>query len=107
MAAENRPKDVAQLVSELWEMVVTYAKQETVDPVKRLGRFVAYGILGSAVLGIGLSLGVLALLRALQTETGTTFAGNWSWAPYAITAGACLIFVGAALASASRGGDRR
>ena len=27
----------------------------------------------------------LSGLRALQTETGTTFTGNWSWVPYFIT----------------------
>ena len=27
---------------------------------------------------------MLAGLRALQTETGDTFDGNWSWVPYLI-----------------------
>jgi hypothetical protein len=26
----------------------------------------------------------IGLLRTLQTETGSTFTKNWSWAPYAI-----------------------
>jgi hypothetical protein len=37
-----------------------------------------------------LLLGVGAL-RALQTETGDTFAGDWSWAPYGITFVALLV----------------
>ena len=40
---------------------------------------------------------LLGGLRALQTETGTTFDGNWSWAPYLIAlagAGVVLAFVG-------------
>ncbi|NCG36732.1 MAG: hypothetical protein GWP48_04300 [Actinobacteria bacterium] len=32
----------------------------------------------------GISL-TLAMLRALQTETGTAFTGNLSWTPYLIT----------------------
>ncbi|MEO6120972.1 MAG: hypothetical protein ABIW46_03005, partial [Acidimicrobiales bacterium] len=58
--------------------------QETVQPIKRLGRFVALGVAGSALAGLGAILLTLAGLRALQTETGDTFGGNWSWAPYAI-----------------------
>ena len=34
--------------------------------------------------GLGVVLLLLALLRLLQTETGTTFAGNLSWIPYLI-----------------------
>jgi hypothetical protein len=30
-------------------------------------------------------------LRALQTETGETFAGDWSWAPYLIVFAALLL----------------
>jgi hypothetical protein len=39
---------------------------------------------------------MLSLLRALQTETGTTFTGNWSWAPYIIV----LVVAGAVAAYA-------
>jgi hypothetical protein len=31
------------------------------------------------------------LLRVLQTETGSTSTGSWSWAPYAITVVVALI----------------
>lgn len=78
-------KGLPTLASELWELVVTYLRQETIVPVKGLGRFVALGVAGSAVLSLGLLLLVVALLRVLQTETDTYFTGNLSWAPYAIT----------------------
>ncbi len=78
-------KTVPQVISELKELTVTYAKQETVDPLRNVGRFVGFGVGGSFLLGIGLCLLALAGLRALQTETGDTFEGNWSWAPYLIT----------------------
>jgi hypothetical protein len=39
----------------------------------------------------------LAGLRALQTETGDTFTGGWSWAPYLITTAALGLFAGLAV----------
>lgn len=86
--AQTRPatsKSVPTLVEELWQLVVTYVKQETVEPIKGLGRFVGFGIGGSFLVGLGTVLLLVGGLRALQEETGTTFTGNWSWAPYGIT----------------------
>ena len=70
---------------DVWELLVAYAKQETVEPLRGLQRWVAAGAGGSLLIATGVSLLLLACLRALQTETGTTFTGNWSWAPYLIT----------------------
>lgn len=67
---------------DLKELIVAYVKQETIEPIKGLGRFLAFGLLGSFLLSVGTLMLVLAGLRALQTETGTMFAGNFSWAPY-------------------------
>lgn len=80
----DQPKSIPQVVSELKELTVDYAKQETIDPLKGLSRFVAYGVGGSLLLAIGLGLLGLSGLRALQTETGTWFTGSLSWAPYLI-----------------------
>jgi hypothetical protein len=85
-------KSVPQVLGELKEMTVSYAKQETIDPIKGLGRFVGFGVGGSMLLGIGLCLLCLAALRALQTETDGTFDGFWSWAPYFITTVVIAIF---------------
>ena len=85
------------MASELWELTTTYAKQETIDPLKGLGRFLAFGVGGAIVLGAGFVLLLLAGLRALQTETGSTFTGNWSWAPYLIVLGAGAILIVLAL----------
>jgi len=74
------------------DLVVGYVKQETVGPLKDLGRFVAYGTIGSFFLGIGSILLLVALLRALQEETGT-FHGNLSWIPYLIVASFGLMLV--------------
>ena len=90
-------KSVPQVLGELKDMTVSYAKQETIDPLKSIGRFVGFGVGGSFVLGVGLCLLGLAALRALQTETGDTFEGNWSWAPYLITTVALLVFAALAV----------
>ena len=82
---------------DFFQLVVDYAKQETLGPLKSLGRFVAYGVAGSMAITLGAVLLLLAVLRALQTETGSTFTGNLSWLPYLITvAGAVAIMVLAA-----------
>ncbi len=86
-------KGLPTLAVELKDLVVAYAKQETLDPIKGLGRFIAFGVAGSLLLAIGLVLLVLALLRGLQTELADTFDGNFSFAPYLITLVVCIVFL--------------
>jgi uncharacterized membrane protein YedE/YeeE len=91
-------KSIPQVLSELWEMLVSYAKQETVDPLKGLGRFVAFG-LGAALVGsTGIILLTLGLLRLLQTHTDDHLSGNWNWVPYL----AALVLLGLLIALAVR-----
>lgn len=106
--AERRPNDksIPNLATELWDLVRAYAKQETIQPAKGLGRFVTFGVAGSVLLGLGTVLLVLAVLRALQDETGTTFDGNWSWAPYMLTLVICAAVIGAALSAVRKKGSR-
>lgn len=78
------PKAIPEVATELWELATAYAKQETIEPLKGLGRFLGYGIGGAIAWGIAVSLLMLGGLRALQTETGTMFTGNLSWLPYVI-----------------------
>jgi hypothetical protein len=92
-------------VKELWELIVEYFKQETVVPLQQLGRWVAYGLLGALLLGSGVLFLATSALRALQTETGSTFTGNWSWVPYVIVTVALLI--GGALTWMARGRRRK
>jgi hypothetical protein len=87
-------KSPQQTIQELRDLVVAYFKQETVEPLKGLGRYVGFGIGGAFVLGFGVLFLATGALRALQTETGTTFTGNWSWVPYAIVFVALLVLAG-------------
>jgi len=70
------------LLREIVTMVVAYVKQETVEPLQGLGRFVAFGAAGILVAGIGIFLLVLGGLRLLQTETGSAFRGHLKFLPY-------------------------
>jgi hypothetical protein len=77
-------KSIPQVMTELWEMLVSYAKQETVEPLKGLGRFVAFGGGAALVGGIGIILLTLAGLRGLQDHNGGHLDGNWNWVPYLV-----------------------
>jgi len=73
-----------QLVIELRDLIIAYVRQETVTPIKNLGRYILFGVGGALLLGLGVVLLGVGALRLLQTETGSTFRGDWSWAPYGI-----------------------
>ena len=70
-------------VDEIKELGTRYLKEETIEPVKNLGRFAAWGCLGSLLVGLGSLLLLLGVLRLLQTETAV-FRGDLSWLPYLI-----------------------
>ena len=96
-------KSLPTLAGELWELVLTYLKQETLEPLKGIGRFIGLGLAGAAATAIGLVLLVLGLLRLLQTETAPHLAGHLSWLPYIIV---LVVSAGLAMAFASLIGSR-
>ena len=98
MADRSDDKSLPTQISELWQLVLAYFRQETVEPVRNLGRFVAFGVAGSLVLGLGVGLLLLATLRFFQTETGSAFTGHLSWVPYVIMVLVSLVLAGAAMA---------
>jgi hypothetical protein len=75
---------MSEIATELWALTKDYARQETVDPIKGVGRYLGYGAAGALLGGVGVILLMLAGLRALQTETGDALDGNLSWLPYLI-----------------------
>jgi hypothetical protein len=93
-AGSARKPALPQLVLELKDLVVTYVKQETILPLRQLGRYLAFWVAGALLLGLGVLLLAVGCLRLLQTETGTTFAGDWSWAPYLIVVAALVVGAG-------------
>jgi hypothetical protein len=87
--AEALPNEARELV----DLVIAYTKQETVDPLKRLGKSVAFGVAGAMLVGIGGVFLTLSALRAVETETDFFEEHNLTWAPY--LALALLLVVGA------------
>ncbi len=86
---------------EIQQMLVSYAKQETVDPLKTLGRYIAFGIAGSIFVALGYSFLALGVLRYAQTFD--TFSGDWSsMAPYGIALAATVLFLVIILSTLSR-----
>jgi hypothetical protein len=81
---EPQSKSIPEVTSELWALTKDYAKQETIDPLKGVGRYLTFGVPGAVLIGFGVVLLMLSALRALQTQTGSTFHGSLSWLPYII-----------------------
>ena len=81
--SDNGSHGLRDAGDDAFQLTVDYVKQETVEPLKGLGRFLGYGIVGSFALALGILLLLIGVLRLLQTETGTALTGHWSWVPYA------------------------
>jgi multisubunit Na+/H+ antiporter MnhB subunit len=79
-STDSLPSEARELV----DLVVGYAKQETVDPIKRLGKTVAFGVAGAALVGIGGVFLSMAALRAMEEETDFFYEHNLTWLPYFI-----------------------
>ena len=92
-------KGVGEVVNDLWQLVRDYAKQETIDPLKSIGRFLAWGVAGSVMLSLGLIFGTLAVLRVLQSETGKHLTGSLTFIPYLVALVVDAIAIGLAVRS--------
>lgn len=90
---------------ELWRLLVAYARQETVDPLRSLGRSLVWGLVGTVLMGAAAVFAALAVLRVLQSET-TVFDDALSWLPYLLAALLMLLVAGLALWGISRASDR-
>jgi uncharacterized BrkB/YihY/UPF0761 family membrane protein len=72
-------------VPELVAFVKSYAKQETIDPLRGVGRWVAFGTAGAFCLGLGLVVVLLGVLRLVEEEWDRSSSGSLSWLAYLIT----------------------
>lgn len=102
-ASEGTVKRLQESSGDVLQIVVDYVKQETIEPIRGLGRFVAFGLTGSILIGSGLVLLLVAMLRLLQTETGTALTGNLSWVPYGAVVIVALVLIGLFTWRISRG----
>jgi hypothetical protein len=107
-SSDNGSHGLRHAGDDAFQLTVDYLKQEVVEPLRGLGRFLYMGIAGSFFLAFGLLLILLGVLRLLQTETGSALDGDWSWVPYAavVVLGVAVIAV-AALRIQSGPGQRK
>jgi hypothetical protein len=76
-----KQKSMGETFQELRELLVAYARQETVDPLNKLKQYLGWGIPGAFLLGLGTYLISLGILRGLQQFDNT--ASSWaSMLPY-------------------------
>ncbi len=73
-------KSLSELGRELIDLTVTYAKQETIGPLRSLGPRIGWGVLGAGVASAGLVFLLVGILRLVQVEAG--LRGLWSFVPY-------------------------
>lgn len=91
LVPDKTPKRQAE---DLKDLLVAYVKQETLDPLKNSGRYLARGIGGALLIGVGVVFLAIGALRALQTETGDGLDGNLTAVVYVIVL--VLLVAGAA-----------
>lgn len=84
-------KSVPEVLQELWELLKAYAEQETLDPLKGLGRNIGMGLGGALAISLGTFLLAMSVLRLLQKFD--VFDEAWSWVPYIVT----FAFLGAVI----------
>lgn len=80
-------------VGDIVDFVKAYAKQETLGPLKGVGAWLAYGAAAALLLGIGLVLMLVGLLRLLQAEWTRSASGSLSWLAYLITLLVAIVIV--------------
>jgi hypothetical protein len=93
---ETGIRGVRKSGGEAVQVTIDYLKQETLGPLKGLGRFLAWGLAGSLAIAIGLVLLLVGILRLLQDETGSSLTGDWSWVPYFVVSVLGLAVLGVA-----------
>ena len=102
----EKDKSLPGEAQELFQLVVGYAKQETLGPVRNLGRFLGFGLAGALLGSLGTVLLLLGGLRLLQTETGDAFDGRLTFIPYLLVLVVSGGIAAGALKARSRGQRR-
>ena len=91
----------APSLGEMYDLVRDYVKQETLDPIRGAGRWMAWAALGAVTLILGMTFLMLGLLRLVQSELFTANDGK-TWIPYLI-----VVIVSVALVLSSKARIRK
>ena len=94
----TRAQSPSEQFADTVQMVKAYARQETLDPVKTAGKWIAFGLVGAICIGLATALLTLGLVRMVQHEWPGTFGGRWtSLLPYLFGFLLCVLVAGLAL----------
>jgi hypothetical protein len=104
VAAKDSAKSGAAGAKDVFKLSLDYLKQETKGPLAGIGRMLGAGIAGAFLIGTGLLLCGLALLRGIQSAFATEIpaqkvageghlSGSFSWAPYLFAAIGCVMAI--------------
>jgi len=105
--SDNGSHGLRHAGDDAFQLTVDYLKQETIEPLHGLGRFLYMGIAGSFFLAVGILLILIGILRLLQTETGSALTGDWSWVPYAVVVLLGILVIGIAAWRVTSGPGRQ
>jgi hypothetical protein len=95
-------KEIPQQVADLVELTKRYLRQETIDPLRRIGLSVARGAIVAVLVGLGVVFGAMALHHVLSGAFGD---GGLPQAGAAAITAATMSLVAAIVASKIRTGD--
>ena len=81
MADHDDAKSIPEVASELWELTLAYARQEPIDPLRGLGRFLGFGgvalMIGPALLS-DIGTDGLAQLACITASLSYALAAVWA-----------------------------
>ena len=87
--AKSKSADEKNSAPKVFEMLVSYVKQETLKPIKGAGRWIAFGLIAALSLSIGIVLGAIGVLRLAQATLFDN-STSWSWTNYLIALIVCV-----------------
>jgi uncharacterized BrkB/YihY/UPF0761 family membrane protein len=87
---------------EMQRLLVDYAKQETIEPLKQLGRYLGLGIAGALLVFLGVFFIGLATLRLLQSFDPFDGASWASTLPYLVAVAVLVLALALIYLSLSR-----
>lgn len=94
-APDDRRSDAGSQpsIGDVVQYVTTYARQETIGPLKGAGRWIGYGLVSAVLLGLGMVIVLLGLLRLIQTEWDRAASGSLSWLAYVLVLVVCVALI--------------
>lgn len=90
--SERRRAAKAPSLGEMYDLLRDYVKQETLDPIRGAGRWMAWAALGAIALILGVTFLMVGLLRLVQAELFSANDGK-TWVPYLIVVVVSFVLV--------------